>query len=352
VKCSSIGRLLQGRWASRNRRIVPSSSGRRNPPGLRRTPPLPGLRGGRGRERGEPAREWRSAAPPSGGGLRSVDARRLGLQLWPAPERSRARAEVPVILRAEQEDPSSRVWRHTPGRLRSSPRIAWATYARAAAATNRPASDDSSSSDERRYGCARAHRGAPERALFDSVIAGKCARSRAHAPSIALFDSLSQLLAQLVTYRWMALLTTKSGELAIHAPSTLRESAEAEVRAALSVRARERWRMPRCRRGRRGSARRTVVLDVLSAGPRRQVASASPAASRRSDAVAPVAARELGGPIRLAILVEESQRLATTDGRRASSTGAPSRDHDRELSRCDRCSTSASLLLLDSTTSR
>lgn len=276
-----------------------------------------------------------------------------GVQLCRLLKAEPGTADVPVILRAEQEDPSSRFWATRAGASSLVSKDRMGDLMRAlAAATARPPSEDafffqmSAGMDVRERIAAHL-----DRALFDSVIAAEV-RALASACSFdRLFDSLSQLLAQLVTYRWMALLTTKSGELAMHAHRRCADTAEAEARAALAVPERTRaLRILDADAADDGlDSGRTVVLDVLlgdvTVG---RLAFSVPIGESKVDAIAPIAARELGGPIRLAILMEESQRLATTDGltsllnRRAFGDAM-----DRELSRCDRCSTPASLLLLD-----
>ena len=275
-----------------------------------------------------------------------------GVQICRLLKAEPATADVPVILRAEQEDPCSRFWATRAGASSLVSKDRMGDLMRAlAVATQRPASDDAfffqmSGGMDVRDRIAQ-HL---DRALFDSVIAAEV-RALASACSFdRLFDSLSQLLAQLVTYRWMALLTTKSGDLALHAHRRCADSAETEIRAALSVPDQTRaLRILDADAVDGPPSGRTLVLEVLlgetSVG---RLAFSVPSGESQVDAIAPIAARELGGPIRLAVLVEESQRLATTDGltsllnRRAFSEIV-----GRELQRCDRCSTPASLLLLD-----
>ena len=275
-----------------------------------------------------------------------------GLQLCRLLKAEPATADVPVILRAEHEDPSSRFWATRAGASSLVSKDRMGDLVRALGiATQRPASDEAfffqmgGGADVRDRIAQHL-----DRALFDSVIAAEV-RALASACSFdRLFDSLSQLLAQLVTYRWMALMTTKSGDLAIHAHRRCADGAEAEVRAALSVPDQTSvLRILDADAVEGPPSGRTVVLDVLlGESPVGRLAFSVPSGQSQVDEIASIAARELGGPIRLAILMEESQRLATTDGlTNLLNRRAFGEILDRELSRCDRCSTPASLLLLD-----
>ena len=274
-----------------------------------------------------------------------------GVQLCRLLKAEPGTADVPVILRADSEDPYSRFWATRAGASSLVSKDRMGDLMRAlAGATARPV-DDEAFFFQMSGGMDVRDRIAQhlDRALFDSVIAAEV-RALASACSFdRLFDSLSQLLAQLVSYRWMAL-TTKSGDLAIHAHRRDAESAEAEVRVALSIPERTKaLRILDADAAHGLPSDRIIVLDVLlgDAAVGRLAFSVPPGESQ-VDAIAPIAARELGGPIRLAVLVEESQRLATTDGLTSLlNRRAFGETMDRELSRCDRLATPASLLLLD-----
>jgi diguanylate cyclase (GGDEF)-like protein len=189
-----------------------------------------------------------------------------------------------------------------------------------------------------------------DRALFESVVAAEV-RSLASACSFPrLFDSLSQLVAQLVDYRWLSVVTTQPLAFAIHTNGRNREATIAEARLALSVPD----TVPALTvldadASDAPAAGRTIITDILlgSASVGR-LAINSTSGDMKADTIAPLIARELGAAIRLATLVEESQRLAKTDGltnlfnRRAFIEVL-----EREIGRCDRSSTPISVLLLD-----
>lgn len=274
-----------------------------------------------------------------------------GVQLCRLLKAEPGTADVPVILRAEQEDPYSRFWATRAGASSLVSKERMGDLMRAlAVATTAPVTDNAfffqmSGGMDVRDRIAQ-HL---DRALFDSVIAAEV-RSLASACSFErLFDSLSQLLAQLVTYRWMAL-TTKSGDLGIHSHRRSAEASEAEVRRALGVPDRTCARRILDADASFGlPSDRLIILDVcLGETAVGRLAFSVPAGESQVDAIAPIAARELGGPIRLAVLVEESQRLATTDGLTSLlNRRAFGETMDRELLRSDRLVTATSLLLLD-----
>lgn len=274
-----------------------------------------------------------------------------GVQLCRLLKAEPGTTDVPVILRAEQEDPYSRFWATRAGAssLVSKERMGDLMRALAMATATPPA--DNAFFFQMSGGTDVRDRIAQhlDRALFDSVIAAEV-RSLASACSFdRLFDSLSQLLAQLVAYRWMAL-TTKSGDLGVHSHRRSADQSEAEVRAALGISERISARRILDADAAFGlPGDRTIILDVCLGGAEvGRLAFSVPAGESQVDAIGPIAARELGGPIRLAVLVEESQRLATTDGLTSLlNRRAFGETMDREVSRCDRLGTAASLLLLD-----
>lgn len=296
--------------------------------------------------------EMTLAAPPAAVVCDLWMAGVSGVQLCRLLKAEPATADVPVILRAEHEDPYSRFWATRAGAssLVSKDRMGDLMRALAQAAT-RSATDDAfffemSGRLDVRDRIAQ-HL---DRALFESVIAAEV-RALASACSFdRLFDSLSQLLAQLVTYRWLSLVTSGPNHFAIHANRRCAEAAENEARAALPV--------PDTTRALRildadavegAPTGRTIVLDVvLGDAPVARLAISIPEGHSQVDAIAPIVANELGGPIRLSVLMEESQRLATTDGLTTLlNRRAFGEIMDRELSRCDRCNRPASLLLID-----
>lgn len=243
-----------------------------------------------------------------------------GVQLCRLLRAEPATADMPVILRGPADDPRSRFWAERAGAAAyvAKGRMGELVRVLARAVADRPAGDDffmklSGGGVDVRERIAK-HLDA---ALFESVIAGEV-RALAAAGSLErLFDSLSQLLSQLISYRWMALRTTKPDQFALHHHPHGQESAEAESRAALGLSG--------------DSSQDTRVVDedarADTAGPEPIVnaitfggvevgrLAMAPVAGCEPDTTELVAmvARELGGAIRMTALMSESQRLATTD---------------------------------------
>jgi two-component system cell cycle response regulator len=188
-------------------------------------------------------------------------------------------------------------------------------------------------------------------ALFDSVIAAEVRRLGTSESFDRLSDLLSQFVSQVTTYRWIAVLRREPVRLALHTNATMREQAVAEALEAF------------------GAAPDTPLFmieddDAVAdpEGPPPMVepvhfgehsigmfALAPRAPEHKNDrALVCTVARELGGALRMATLVEESRSLATTDSltgllnRRAflESTG-------RELARAKRYNDRLSVVLLD-----
>jgi diguanylate cyclase (GGDEF)-like protein len=191
-----------------------------------------------------------------------------------------------------------------------------------------------------------------DRALFASVLEAEV-RSLSTASSLAvMFDSLTQLVSQLVDYRWVALTTTSPSYFAVHAHRQQAVLADAEAMKILGV------------SNSSGSRRiqihdddalnvdkidRTVVCDLVMGGVRLgQLAFGVAGDSSEIDKIATSVARELASVVRLVLLVEESQRLAMMDGL----TGLKNRrafigELEREIARSNRTASKTSVLLLD-----
>ena len=274
-----------------------------------------------------------------------------GVQLCRLLKAEPGTADVPVILRAEQEDPHSRFWATRAGASSLVSKDRMGDLMRALDATTKAKPAEAAFFFQMSTGLDVRDRIAEhlDRALFDAVIAAEV-RALASACSFErLFDSLSQLLAQLVSYRWLAL-STKAGDFAFHADKRCADEAEKEARATLGIEDRVTavrvldadavYNMP---------SSRTVRLDIgLGDQLVGKLALSVTGVDVRIEEIAAIAARELGGALRLVMLVEESQRLATTD----SLTGLLNRRAfgelmDREVSRSDRQALPISLMLLD-----
>ncbi len=190
-----------------------------------------------------------------------------------------------------------------------------------------------------------------DRALFESVLAAEVRALGTCGAFDRLFDLLSQFVSQVTSYRWLAVSTVAPARIGLHAHPAVRAKAEAEARAAL------------------GLAEDAVLIDVIDEDAFDDVEGPSPIVApitlggtllghlalavreprhAQDETFAAVIARELAGPLRMASLVEESQRLATIDplttlmNRRAFLETMST-----ELARTDRHGHPLSVMLLD-----
>ncbi len=188
-------------------------------------------------------------------------------------------------------------------------------------------------------------------ALFDSVIAAEVRRLSTSESFDRLADLLSQFVSQVTTYRWIAVLRREPLRLAVHTNSLSREEAIREAKQVL------------------GASDDTPVIviedDDAVNDPEGPPAVTEPVHFGENDigtfALAPrfpehrsdrvlvtTIARELGGAMRMATLVEESRWMATTDAL----TGLLNRrafleSTSREIARTRRYNDKLSVILLD-----
>ncbi len=188
-------------------------------------------------------------------------------------------------------------------------------------------------------------------ALFDSVIASEVRALGVCGSFTRLFDLLTQFVTQVTSYRWLAVQGLRPMSFALHTHPAHRALAEAEARAAFGLGddvpivtvededAVDATNGPPVR-----------VADILLGAERVgriALASRHPSTPHDSDLLR-IVARELGGPLRIAALMEESDRLAMMDpltslmNRRAFSGAAR-----RELHRLERNGEPLCVLLLD-----
>jgi two-component system, cell cycle response regulator len=189
-------------------------------------------------------------------------------------------------------------------------------------------------------------------ALFESVIAAEVRRLGTSESFDRLFDLLAQFVSQVTTYRWMAVLRREPMRLGIHANASCHGVAVEEARAALNVDVES---LPTTTvedddavSDAQGPA---AVVEAIHFGDSTigTIALAPRAPAHQNDPVlVRTIARELGGALRMATLVEESRWMATTD----TLTGLLNRRAflewgTREVLRSSRYKDSLSTLLLD-----
>jgi two-component system, cell cycle response regulator len=277
-----------------------------------------------------------------------------GVQLCRLLRSEPATADVPVILCGDRQDPRNRFWAERAGADSYVIKGRTGELVRALAKAVEKSAQSESFFVQLSGGSVDIHDRIArhlDTALFELVIAAEL-RALASAGSFErLFDLFAQFMSQVARYRWIALATTHPERLAIHYHPSARGAAEREARHVL------------------GSKATTPLLCVededASADPggpppatcavlfdRSPVArfAVAPTVDGERDAtlLSAIVGRELGGAVRMAALVEESQRLAATD----SLTGLMNRrafaaSMAGELARCERHHYPLSLSLLD-----
>ena len=190
-----------------------------------------------------------------------------------------------------------------------------------------------------------------DNALFESVIASEVRNLSLCGAFDRLFDLLSQFVCQVANYRWMAVVTETPARLGLHThPSRVAETREEAIRAlklnsdihTIIVEDDDAFEDP--------TGREPMVLPVTFADVRigQMAFGGRQALGDQENQIVSIIARELGGPIRMATLVEEAQRLATIDPL----TGLMNRraflnSLDIEIERSMRLDTPLALMLMD-----
>jgi two-component system cell cycle response regulator len=277
-----------------------------------------------------------------------------GLQLCRMLHAEPATSHVPVLLRAEREDPSNHFWAEHAGA--SACVLAGRTGELVRALDRAIAKEGDEDGFFVQLGGDRAdirdriaqHLDA---ALFDSVISAEV-RALAGASTLdRLFDRLTQLMTRLTRYRWMALVTTTPPRWAIHAHPRIAKGAENESRSLfrLAEDVRPNAIHDEDPIGDDGGPE-PIVRDVLFAGTVVARLAIAPCLGGEADiaSLADAVSRELGSAVRMTELLEELERSATTDAL----TGLMNRRAftarmNAELSRCARHGYPLALALLD-----
>ncbi len=188
-------------------------------------------------------------------------------------------------------------------------------------------------------------------ALFESVLAAEVRSLSTCGAFDRLFDLLAQFVSQVVSYRWLALSVSHSAHAGIHAHPACRESCEIEARQALALPGNTPLLRIEDEDASASPANTSPLVRAVEFGGEAvaqlavsQKGSGDPQDGRILDVIA----HELGGPLRMTMLVEETQRAATTDpltgimNRRALLAAL-----EMEQSRSERHGYPMALLLLD-----
>jgi two-component system, cell cycle response regulator len=277
-----------------------------------------------------------------------------GVQLCRLLKAEPATADVPVILRGHDDDPRSRFWAERAGAAAYVRKGAMGALVRALskAAAHAPDSDGffmqlGGGSIDIRDRIAR-HL---DSALFDSVIAAEV-RSLASCGSFErLFDLFAQFLSQVMPYRWVAISTSAPDQFGLHHHPGTADEAESTARATLGIAAETEVLRVADEDARSESEGSPVIVCSIPFGNLEIGRLAlAPITSTETDTAAllGLVARELGGPIRIAALMDEQKRLAAIDpltglrNRRAFLEQA-----QIEVARCRRYGIPLSIMLLD-----
>jgi len=228
-------------------------------------------------------------------------------------------SEVPIILRGEGDDPRNRFFAEKAGAAAYVPRGRIGQLVRTLGQSIDIASRHAEDTFFTHLGGEHVdirERIAQhlDRSLFDSMVTSEVRALGTCESFERLFDLFSQFMAQVTHYRWLAVKTYSPVRLALHTHPRHEQEALAQAGAVLGC----------------DESRRLIVLDedamAMDEGAGIERASVSFGGERLGEiAFAPckpgmenarlleLVARELGGPMRMAELVQEAQRLASYD---------------------------------------
>ncbi len=240
-----------------------------------------------------------------------------GVQLCRLLRSEASTIDVPVILRGPSAAPREQFWSERAGAQAYIPKGRMGELVRALERVIEPNCEDdiffthldhSTSSIQERIATLL------DEALFDSVVAAEVRALGACGSFERLFDLFSQLATRLGAYRWLAIQTFAPSRLALHTNPACREDAYAEACEALSVPASKALVLIEDEDAQDLPGQRLLQQDIVFAGtPIGTIAIAGLDAQEESPCLATLFARELGAPLRMVSLVEESHRMATTD---------------------------------------
>jgi len=144
-------------------------------------------------------------------------------------------------------------------------------------------------------------------ALFDSVIASEVRALGVCGSFTRLFDLLTQFVTQVAGYRWLAVESARPSRFALHAHPAHRAAAEAEARAALGLAGDVPLVLVEDEDAADASCGPPVLVSDIHLGAEGlgRIALAGRHPSTPHDSVLlNIIARELGGPLRIAALME------------------------------------------------
>jgi two-component system, cell cycle response regulator len=243
-----------------------------------------------------------------------------GIQLCRLLRTEPATADVPVILRGDDDNPRNRFWAERAGAIGYVRKGRMGDLVRmlAKAVVKVESADEGfflqlgGGAVDIRERIARYL----DVALFESVIAAEVRSLSACGSFERLFDLFAQFLAQVIRYRWLALSMDVPRHFALHHHPDNADAAEQQARAALGVPEDE----PPLRFVDEDPSSECVgpsivVCSVPFGGAEvgRLALAPSTTDQRDTEQLVTLVARELGGPVRIAVLMDEQKLLATID---------------------------------------
>jgi two-component system cell cycle response regulator len=240
-----------------------------------------------------------------------------GIQLCRLLRTEPATAEVPVILRGDEDDPRNRFWAERAGAA------GYVRKGRMGDLVRMLARVRTSESSEFFFHLGTGASDIRERiakyldaALFESVIAAEVRSLSACGSFERLFDLFAQFLSQVVRYRWLALSTHGPRQFALHHHPANQSAADAQARVALEIPedvAALRFVDEDSHADSDGPAVITCSVPFGGSELGRLAIAPMVANEAGTDRLIALVGRELGGPVRIATLMDEHRRLATID---------------------------------------
>jgi two-component system cell cycle response regulator len=230
-----------------------------------------------------------------------------------------ATSKVPVLLRGDESDRRNRFWAQRAGAatLVGKGRVSELLRALERELARSPAGDDffmqlpGGAMDVRERIAKHL-----DTALFESVIAAELRALSASDTPQRLFDRLTQFLSQVHSYRWLAIYAPELGFFGLHHHPSGGDAAEASARRVLGVTpAQQAFRLEDDDTSEENTEAEPIVRTVtLGRTPVGRIAlSPSCNGETAAESLIGILAQELGGPLRVTLLVEETRRLASTD---------------------------------------
>lgn len=242
-----------------------------------------------------------------------------GVQLCRLLRAEPSTTDVPIVLRGPEDDRRTRFWAERAG---ASAYVGKGRMGELVRALSRAIAacgdDDAFFTDLQSAGVDIRDRIAAhlDKALFESVIAAEIRALGRAASFERLFDLLSQFVAEVTSYRWLSLSACEKGHLGVHVHPASRSVAIAEARATLAMETAHLLVVEDEDASANESGPGPVVVPIRlgeSQIGRLTVAFCRDEQLDRDQGLLDVVARELASPLQLALLMEESRRMAKVD---------------------------------------